>query len=318
MSTISIHIIVNPTAGGGRAGQILPQLRNLFREKIKQDYLLHITGAPHDATHLARKASEDGAELIIAVGGDGTVHEIVNGMFLGNVPVNSSCALGILDIGTGKGLAQTLGLPRSIDQQLDLIIHSPVHAMDAALVKYTGFDGMSCESLFISECQIGIGSEVANRVHSRLKCWGGKIAFGTMALIETIFYKANKMSVKLDNNLQISEKLIGLVIGNGKYCAGGMMLTPTALLDDGFLDILKIHNMNIPQRLSGFSKIYSGNHIHASHFILSQHRSVRISSDEDLLVEADGEMLGLLPCEISIIPATVNVRCKSMRYEKVS
>lgn len=310
METPGIHIIFNPTAGGGRAGRLMQELLPEFGKRFGKQYVLHVTHAPFDAARIARQAADSGAKLIIAAGGDGTLQEIINGMIIGHVPVNPFCELGILDLGTGKGLAQTLSIPVSHQEQFDLIVHSDACPVDAGKIRYINANGRPSERLFISECQIGIGSAVAERVHAGYKFLGGKIAFGLVAGIQAVCHKANMVTYQLDDQSPVTGSFIGIVIGNGNHCAGGMKLTPFASPDDGFFDMLRMYEMSIPERLLNFPKIYTGRHIYSKHFAITQNKKIRLSSDETLWIEADGEMLGRLPCDIEILPAILKIRYK--------
>ncbi len=311
MAGKNTHFILNPAAGGGRAGKLMPKLIPEIEKKYGTDYVLHVTGGTSDATRIAMSAADAGAGLIVAAGGDGTINEVLNGLFRDRAPINPDCELGIIDFGTGRGLAQTLDLPSSHREQLNIIFRSQGFPVDVGLVTFADKTGSLCERLFISECQLGIGSSVACQVNSVHKLFGGKIAFGLSALIQIFLYRANRVTLQIDEEYPDTEELIGLVIGNGTYCAGGMKLTPGAKPDDGYLDILSIRDMSIPQRILNFPKIYSGNHIFSEHFAIRQNKTIRINSAENLMIEADGELLGTLPCQIEIIPSIIKVKYKS-------
>lgn len=312
MTDKKTHFILNPAAGGGKAGKLMPGLIPEIDKKYGSDYILHTTRGTGDATKIARKVADDGADLIVAAGGDGTIHEVVNGLFRGRAPINPSCELGIIDFGTGRGLAQTLHLPASYKEQLNIIFRSSGFPVDVGFVSFHDKAGCLCKRLFISECQLGIGSSVACQVNSIHKFFGGTLAFGVSALAQIFFYRANRVTLQFDQESPVTEELIGLVIGNGAYCAGGMKLTPEARLDDGYFDTLFIHEMSIPRRLLNFPKIYSGNHIFSEHFSILQNKTLRIDADKELMIEADGEMLGNLPCQIEIIPSVLKVKYKSI------
>ena len=117
----AIHIILNPVAGGGQTGRLIPKLIPEMKRRFNTNYYLHITRAPDEATNIARKSIQAGARLIIAVGGDGTVQETVNGFFKERKLLNPECELGILNYGTGKGLTQSLNLPTLLEEQMDSI-----------------------------------------------------------------------------------------------------------------------------------------------------------------------------------------------------
>ncbi len=308
MSEKTVHTIVNPIAGCGRTVRLIPKLLAEMERRFGTDCTMHTTRQPLEATDITRKSIMAGAKLIIVVGGDGTVQEAVNGFFEDRKLINPECELGILNYGTGKGLLQTLNLPLSLEEQLDLIAHSPGNPIDIGCIGYYDERGRKYERLFINECQVGIGGAVVTGVSMKHKYFGGTIAFGSVAVKQALFYKALNLTVEFDDKQIISRDLIGVVVGNGAFCAGGMRLTPDARPDDGQFDVLLIHDLNIFRRIWNFTKIYSGRHIKSQCFTIRRSKSLSIDSKEPVLIEADGELLGTVPCEISLLPAVLKVK----------
>jgi diacylglycerol kinase (ATP) len=111
------------------------------------------------------------------------------------------------------------------------------------------------------------------------------------------------------NGINIEEKMVGVVVANGHSCGGGMKLTPSAKVNDGVLDLLVMHNMNIPELIQQFMKIYSGSHIESGHFTYEQTDCVKVESDLNVRVETDGELLGSLPVEVKVVPKGLKVKC---------
>ncbi len=308
MSEKTVHAIVNPIAGGGRTGRLIPKLLAEIERRFGTDCIIHTTRQPLEATNITRKSIITGAKLIIVMGGDGTVHEAVNGFFNDRKLLNPECELGILNFGTGKGLLQTLNLPSSLEEQLDLIACSSSNLLDVGCVVYKDEKGKKKECLFLNECQVGIGGDVVTEVSIKHKYFGGTLAFGSVAIKQALFYKALNLTVEFDDKQIISRNLIGVVAGNGAFCAGGMRLTPDARPDDGQFDVLLIHDMNIFNRIWNFTKIYSGKHIKSQYVTLRRSKSLSIGSEKPALIEADGELLGTVPCEISLLPAILKVK----------
>jgi YegS/Rv2252/BmrU family lipid kinase len=309
MHSKNVHIIINPVAGGGQAGRLQSWLQSEITDRFGRDYTLFVTQKPGEATTFAREAINIGARLIIVVGGDGTVQEAINGFFENRKPKNPSCELGIVNCGTGSGLAQTLGLPSSPEQQLDVIHQQPSKAVDAGLVTFHDCEGKEGERFFINECQVGIGGSVVADVKSLHKYFGGTVAFGSVTIMKILTFKAPKLTVQLGKNMLRADRLIGIVVGNGVYCGGGMKLTPSAKPDDGQFDVLLIHDMSLPTRLWNFPKIYTGNHVYSPHFTLCRCKKIAVDSEESVLVEADGELLGKLPCAVEMFHAALRIRC---------
>lgn len=314
MTNKKITVIFNPTAGGGLANKLRSKILAGIIRRLGNDYTLSETHFAGEATMLSRDAIANGTGLIIAVGGDGTLQEVVNGFFNDGAVINPGCELGIIDCGTGSGLAQSLNLPASLEHQIDQIYHQQGCAIDVGRVVFSNSDNKREQRIFVSELQLGIGSAVVEGVQSKHKRLGGTFAFGSVAFQKAIGYKAQKISLQFDNQKKITEKLIGAVVGNGNYCGGGMKLTPNAQLNDGLLDVLTIHNMSIMTRLVNFPKIYWGKHVDSPYFNIRQCKKVIIDSEEPTPIAADGEMLGVTPCEIEISPAALKVRSKLNNY----
>jgi YegS/Rv2252/BmrU family lipid kinase len=309
MHSKNVHVIINPVAGGGQAGRLQSWLQSEIADRFGHNYSLFVTRKPSQATTAAREAISTGAELIIIVGGDGTVQEAINGFFEDRKSKNPSCELGIINCGTGGGLAQTLGLPSSPEQQLDVICRQSSSAVDAGVVTFHDCEEKERERFFINECQMGIGGSVVADVKSLHKYFGGTIAFGSVAIMKTLSFKASRVTVQLDKNEPRTEKLIGVVVGNGVYCGGGMKLTPAAKPDDGQFDVLLIHDMYLPTRIWNFPKIYTGSHVDSPHFTIYRSKEIKVDSEDSVLVEADGELLGKVPCSVEMLHAALQIRC---------
>ena len=301
-----IHIIFNPIAGAGKAAKFKSQILNRFQLKLGKNFSFSETQNPGDAIKLAHEAMTNQAQLLIAIGGDGTINEVVNGIF--EHTLTPSCELGIINCGSGGGLAQSLGLPAQVIDQIDLICSSPGKPLDIGLLKYTDNNGYTQQRYFINECQLGISAEIVARVGLQQKQLGGTLAFGLATILELLRFKAVSITSFLDQKSPATRALLGMVIGNGRYCAGGMQLTPQASPSDGRFDILQISEMNLLQRLTNFSKIYSGRHVFSKFFSIDQAKSLEIMATPQVGVETDGELLGKTPCSIRIIPDAIQIK----------
>lgn len=313
MSFQKTHVIINPASAGGKTGKKQDKILNYLDRYFGKRYSLCVTQKPLDASVSTRQAIFAGSELIITIGGDGTIQETVNGFFADGLglPINPDCHIGIINCGTGQGFVQSLGLPLSLDQQFDIAFRGKCHSIDIGKIVFSAKNGEQKERYFVNECQAGIGGEVVKCVKSKLKRLGGRIAFGISSLLNIFKYPNQVMTVEIDEKLEMTQQFIGIVMANGDSMAGGMNLTPGATCDDSLLDILLMMGQSIPQRLRTFPRIYSGRHIDLPKF--SQHRGkrIRLTSTEQVLVEADGELLGFLPCGVEVIPAALKVRLSS-------
>jgi YegS/Rv2252/BmrU family lipid kinase len=311
MITSSTHIIVNPKSGNGRGKKVGELLALKLKNDSAAGIKLVVTKHANEATMLTRLAISDGAGLIIAVGGDGTIHEVINGFFNNGKVINEDCHLGIINCGTGAGLAGTMKLPESIEDQLLIALGNKTKWIDIGMIQYTDEQGESVKRHFISECQTGIGGKVASSVGPFLKHFGGTLGFGISALFQAVTMKARKVEVVMDEKMEYSGRLIGLVVGNGSECAGGMKLTPGAKTDDGKLDLLLIHNMNMLQRLVSLKKVYTGSHIYTPNFSLKRAGKIEVTTSFPWPLEVDGEVIGSIgerTLKVHVIPKALKIK----------
>jgi diacylglycerol kinase family enzyme len=175
-------------------------------------------------------------------------------------------------------------------------------------VRYSRPDGTVAERLFVNECQAGIGGAVVRAVGMGHKRLGGTLAFGLAAVSELVQCGSAWLRVELDEGRAASDAFLGLVVGNGATCGGGMRLAPDALPDDGLLDLVLIGSMSVPERLWAFPRIYRGLHTRIPEVSAFRCRHLTVEGPRNVPLEADGELLGGLPCEIDVLPGVLRVR----------
>lgn len=307
------HLIINPSSAAGKTEKRQSQILAALQRHLGQTNSLCLTSRPGEATESAREAILAGSDLIIAVGGDGTIQETVNGFFSQGKLLRPGCQLGIINSGTGGGFVQSLGLPPDIESQCRVIGEGRTRLIDVGRAVFSDGKGAGLERLFINECQAGIGGEVVKKVRGGYKKLGGLLGFGLSTLAVALNYPNRKMTISIDDGPEVSGRFIGIVAANGNAMAGGMRLAPRAQLEDGLLDILFIHGQTLPERLWNFPKIYSGSHLTSLKFSYFQGKSIRLTSEEEVTFEADGELCGHLPCRIDILPSALRVRANPRR-----
>jgi len=302
------YVILNPSAGSGKAGKEASRILAALRNSLGGGYTLFVTRLPLDATAVAREAILGGAEFIVAVGGDGTIQETVNGFFSDGRLINPDVELGIISIGTGNGFAQSLGLPGNIERQCEVIASGLVRRLDLGRAFFSNGNGKSGSRYFVNECQAGIGGVVVENVRRQHKRLGGTLAFGLKTLTAALSFPEPEITVSMDGGPGQTLKYIGVVAANGSSMAGGMRLAPRADVGDGLLDFLLMHEQTLARRLHNFPKIYSGRHVEMPEFQYLRGRRLVLASREKVLFEADGELLGCLPCDVEIRPSALQVR----------
>ena len=297
------YIIFNPASAGGKTAKKKEEILSLLNLFWNTNYNFEVVADPLLAEFKVRKAILDGAEIIIAVGGDGTIQHIVNGFFTNGEIINSNCCLGIISCGTGQGLAQSLGLPDSIMQQLKIINNGDAIKIDLGKVT---FNGKEYVKYFVNELQFGIGASVVKNVSPKLKRSGGRYAFALGTLRTILHSKPSRIKITLNDSVYINDILTGVVISNGAYTGGGMQLTPHAKLNDGQLDVLVMSDMSALNKIIEFPKIYSSNQLRSKYFKYMQAEKVKIENESDLL-EADGELYNGIDLIVEVVPSVLNV-----------
>lgn len=303
MSNYKIHIVINPASAGGKTGNNKSRILAELKIQLGNSFNFAETRMKADATKITRNAITNGCEIVIAVGGDGTVNEVVNGFFDNGKIINPDVKLGIISFGTGQGFAQSIGLPADLSTQIQIIKNDKAKLIDIGRVH---FENNNLSKYFINEFQFGIGGTLNKNISKLTKKVLGKFAFGFEAVKTLMYYQANDLQILINGEVH-TEKIIGLVISNGAFTGGGMRLTPFALTDDGMLDVLLIKDMSLPDRLISFSKVYSAKHINLEAFQLFKTKKIEFRYNNGLAVSADGEIIYDKCVSAVVIPSVLNV-----------
>lgn len=275
-----IKLILNPTANHGRSVQIAADLRPLMAE---HDAEWSGTDYPGHAIELARQAGEQGYDLVIAVGGDGTVHEVINGLM--QVPEKKRPALGIVPLGSGNDFAHILGVPLNPAQALQSAINGQPHPLDMASVR----DEKNRLEYFNNT--IGIGFDAAVNAYTRqIKRIHGFMMY-FVALILTIFRRFDALDVHVETDQETWDlNMLMLAVGNGPREGGGFIVTPQARLDDGILNYVTIRKISRLMMLRLVPEVMKGTHGRFKDVRMGTCRKMSVSSKQSLVVHCDGEV----------------------------
>lgn len=292
---MSLVLIVNPAAGGGRcaarADAVVERLR-----AAGQDVVVHRTGGPGDAVALARRAAEDGATLVVAVGGDGTLHEVVNGLL---AAPGARPELGILPLGTGNSFARDFGLhDASVAERA--LLGSARRAVDVLRVRHaTG------ELYSINLVSLGFVADVGDVTNRRFKALGslGYVA-GTFVALARM--KRPVVPIEVDAAPEDRRPAVFLCFCNSQYTGGAMRMAPAADPGDGALDVIRVGPMGRARLLWLFPRIFQGTHVRAPEIEASVGRSVRLAGGS-LPVLVDGEALRLDLREVAVSPGALSL-----------
>lgn len=300
---MSIVAIVNPKAGKGRTAQVWAQVQTHLAKSVET----LTTSSPGHAIELTADALRRGARTIIAVGGDGTINEVVNGFFDGERAIAPDAALGIIPHGTGSDLRRILHLPADGKEAAEVVARAAARPLDVMRVRYMTHSGAIAYRYSINVTSFGMGGAVAARANRSSKPFGGKVAFLIATLVTTLGFSGSQVQLRLDDSKNLETRITNVAVGNGQFHGSGMWVCPRASLDDGMLDVTIIHHLSLFEILRDLPTLYNGKIY--SHPKVEFHRVTHLEANasEAVLIEIDGEPLGRLPLDISICPKALHV-----------
>jgi YegS/Rv2252/BmrU family lipid kinase len=299
-----VLLIINPASCGGRAGKEWPRLAAEIRG-AGVEFEEAFTSKPQEATEIARRAVKDNVDVVAAVGGDGTLFEVVNGFFEHGRPIPTRSAVGLIPFGTGSDHQRSFDLPDGVLAARVLVDGLP-RTIDAVQVEIGG------RKLFYTSIgEAGLGAFVADKVNRTPKTLGGRVSFQIGSLRGIAAWKHVPVKVVIDGKLTRELTAQAVTVANLRFYGGGMMIAPMAVPDDGLIDVLITGAIGKLESISGLSKIYSGAHIDDprlkrwfEHF---RCRRVEVDSQVPVLVQLDGEIVGDLPATFEVVPGAIRI-----------
>lgn len=285
-----MRFVVNRRAGHGDADQLIRRLKGEIGQRGLDCEFLETAGPGH-ARELAGEAARSGAAEVVAVGGDGTISEVVNGL------IGSRSKLGIIAVGTGNDVARTLSLPRN----------DPARALEVILQGRTRWIDIGRESnrYFISLVGVGFPADVAQTANS-LRRLHGSAAFFAAVYRCLLRMRAVKVQLTIDGNRQDVE-CTSILIQNTVFTGGGLKVAPGADMGDGWLDILLVDKIGRLDLMINFPRLYLGRHLTHRRFKAFRGREVEIRSSERVGKTIDGNPAGTTPVRANILPRAIEV-----------
>jgi diacylglycerol kinase (ATP) len=251
---------------------------------------------------LTRKAIVDGATLLVIVGGDGTVHEVVNGAVGAD-----GVELAVLPRGTGKDFVRSLRIPNDLGAALEIARDGRPRTVDVGSARYRSWDGSEASGYFANFAGAGISGAIAQRANRSSKALGGRISFFAATVAVFASWKSADMTLQIDGEPRKGDMFEVLVM-NGDYAAGGMWVTPEAQPDDGKLDVLLIGDVTKADFVRTFPKIYRGKHLSHPKIDALRGDAVEVDAVPAVPVVLDGEQPGTTPARFEVVPQALRVR----------
>jgi diacylglycerol kinase (ATP) len=302
MSVLHTKVIVNPVAGAYSTRRKWPIISKLLK-RIGLSFDFEYTQGVGHAIELARAAASDGYRYLVAVGGDGTVNEVANGIL--HSTGATSTALGIVSTGTGSDFVRSVGISRNYAAACSTLTSSKRLSIDVGVVEYQS-KGQTVRRFFVNAAGIGFDAAVVKETERLPKFFGGTIPY-VAGMLRTLFSYKNKPVVVRVGGEVGSYRVLNVVVANGGYLGGGMHIAPQAELGDSLLDVMIIGDMSKFELLKEFPSVYKGTHINHPKVRMKKATDVSIESSEPMLVYADGELLGECPASFRVVPAALSI-----------
>jgi len=298
-------VVVNPMSAGGKTGRQWPLLRQALVD-AGVDFEYRLTSRAGEATELCRAGLREGVDRVVAVGGDGTLNEVLNGFFdAAGEPVAPRGVLGLLPSGTGGDFRRSVGIPLHTRAAAALIARGDRRRVDVGRIDYAG-DGRIHHFINIADC--GIGGEVVNRVNRSGKAAGGKATFLYHSLAALVRFPGRLVRVDADGEVR-ERRLSNVVVANGRYFGGSMLIAPDADVSDGVFDVILVDRVAWPKALAGMRHLYDGSHVRRPGIEVLRGRRVTVTPLEDapVLFDVEGEQVGQAPATLTCLAGAVEI-----------
>jgi diacylglycerol kinase (ATP) len=301
-------LVVNPRSAAGHTGRHFDRIARAVRGAIG-DFECAFTRERGDGARLAREAMAAGGELVIAVGGDGTASEVVDG--LSQRRANDREPLfGFIPRGTGGDLRRTLGVPEDLDGAARALAGRREVVCDLGRIELVGHDGTRQVRHFANVAGFGVAGVVTREVNRGLKLGSGKLSFMIASARALIGWSDQPVRWRADDGPWVEQRITSLSVCNGRFFGGGMQVAPDARMDDGVFDVVVWSGFGLADFVTKKRMLYDGTHVSLPNTRVLRARTVEAepAGDADVLLDVDGEQPGRLPARIGILPGALRVR----------
>ena len=303
MTPGDVAFVVNPASANGSTGRRWAEIAHRAATAGLAGETF-ISTRPGEIADLTARAVADGARLVVAVGGDGTVYEAANGLLRDRSP---EVELAVIPRGTGTDFVRTFGIPARVDGAIEVARSGRVRTVDAGRARYVAWDGSDAESYFSNFGGAGISGAIARRANSTSKAMGGRVSFIWATVAVFAGWKSTDVTLRAGDETRTGP-MFEVLATIGEYAAGGMRVTPGASPEDGLFDVLVIGDVTKADFVRTFPKIYSGRHVSHPKIEVLQGPSVTIDAAEPLPIALDGEQPGTTPVTFEVVPGAIRLR----------
>lgn len=306
--------ILNPAAGHGRAAGVWESFKDAAGGKISDADCARTSGPGH-AAELAEKGAAAGADRLVAVGGDGTFSEMLEGVMRLPADRRRALALAALPAGSGCDLARHLSYPRNHAEFLAMLERGQRRSLDVGRVRCLGLDGLPHERHFVNIAAFGLAGEVAHSIKISGKKFGGTVSYALCSARALLTARPLRLRLNADGADLSGSYHMG-VLANTTSMGGGMLVAPCAKDDDGALDLVLVAGMSRLKLWRNFPRLYRGTHLKEPGISLREVKVLRAEADVPVYLNIDGEADGMFPAEFEVLPRAVTVLVARSAGEK--
>ena len=301
-------IIANPTAGGGSGARAIPRLKQILTNR-QMDFDLVISQHAGHAIDLARQAAQDGCEVIVAAGGDGTVNEVVNGMMDAYHAGAKLPTLGVICIGRGNDFAGSARIPAGLESGCQTLVDGHKQWIDIGRV----YGGIVPDGRYFANV-VGVGFEAVTTIEVRkLPRWGGFLSF-MVAVLKTIFLYHKGPLVKIDyDDKTVTQPSLIVSVMNGRRLGGGFYMAPDSKFDDGLFDLCLAREVSIPRIFTLIPHFMKGTQASQKEITMGQAARITITALKGVLpTDTDGEIISTdgKQIKIELLPRQIEILCQ--------
>jgi diacylglycerol kinase (ATP) len=299
-------LVVNPRSQGGRLGKRWKDIADTIGRAFPFDEL--VTQGPHDATRLTRDALRGGAERVVAIGGDGTINEVVNGFFDDQgKPIAPEASFAVIPFGTGGDFRRTVNLPTELADAARVVAANHRRRIDVGRLEFTTPGGARAVRMFANIASFGVSGVVDRLVNESGKKLG-RLSFALATARATWSYTNQRVQLVFDGRDRVEATINTVAVANGRYFGGAMMVAPHAELDDGQFDVIAMGDFGFGDLLRSGRRLYQGTHLTMDKVTARRARVVEaepIDPGAVIELDVDGENPGRLPARFELVPAAL-------------
>ena len=308
------YLIVNPASAAGRTGRHFDRIARAVTNALG-DFRAVFTHRKGEATALARDAARHGERLVVAVGGDGTASEVVDGILQAGGAIPAEVLFGCIPRGTGGDLRRSLGWPEDPEAAARVLAEGATVTCDLGVVEYVGHDGLAQRRHFVNVSSFGISGKVVREMERGWKRAGSRLSYMLASARSLVGYHDQPVRWRADGGAWQQDRVTAFAVCNGRYFGGGMVVAPDARMDDGLFDLTIWKGLGFVDFLTKKKMLYDGSHVRLPNTTRLRARTVEAEplEGEEILLDVDGEQPGRLPARWTIAPRALRLRAPAAR-----